>query len=178
MQVGCKLYIFFLLDVHVTEQPIFIHLRWGKGSFNVHFRVARSQKDLFLLGRRNPENAKKMHTSKHHTDSNLSSWITWELKCSSIEVFLNFAAVEQQTTYEDNHVFKKENESKEEITFKHRTYLSPGCDPSFTGVLAQWCLEEKYRDSAEDEEDKVRDEEYPYRNESEPGITFADLVLL
>lgn len=43
------------------------------------------------------------------------------------------------------------------LTFKQRTYFSPACYSSFTGVLAQCCLQEEDGNATGEQEDQVRD---------------------
>ena len=53
------------------------------------------------------------------------------------------------------------------FTLEHGEYLSPGRDSTLTGVLAQRGLQEEHRDTTEEEEYKVRDEEHACRREPE-----------
>lgn len=45
------------------------------------------------------------------------------------------------------------------LTLEERADLSPGCDASLAGVLAQRHLQEEHRDAAGEEENEVGDEE-------------------
>lgn len=46
-----------------------------------------------------------------------------------------------------------------EFTLQHGADLPPGSHPTFTGVLAQCRLQEEERNTTEEEEHKIRDEE-------------------
>lgn len=57
------------------------------------------------------------------------------------------------------------------FTLEHGADLPPGRHPTLTGVLAQSRLQEEQRNTTEEEENKIRDEEDTCNHQKQPRVT-------